>query len=139
MSDKKCITGVCYCGLGPLCPEQGSTFKVWIELEEETPDGDYRSIPIDGFASSAVFDTEAEAQEFAGKLNELAEKALEVGAIPAMLAAREMLEALHGVDVLYAEMGKALPLIANTRGFDIVQAAVLAARAAIAKAEGRGL
>ncbi len=49
---------------------------------------------------------------------------------------REMLEALYGVDTLYAEMGKALPLIANTPAFDIVQDAVNKARAAIAKAEG---
>ena len=52
-------------------------------------------------------------------------------------AAPELLEAARGVDVLYAELQAALPAIANTPAFDIVQEAVRRARAAIAKAEGR--
>ena len=52
-------------------------------------------------------------------------------------AAPDLLEAAHGVDVLYAELQAALPKIANTRAMDIVQDAVRKARAAIAKAEGR--
>lgn len=47
----------------------------------------------------------------------------------------ELLAALEGVDVLYAELSAALPAIANTPAFDRVQAAVKNARAAIAKAK----
>jgi hypothetical protein len=45
-----------------------------------------------------------------------------------------LLEACHGVDILYAEMQAALPLIAGTKGFDLVTDAVRKARVAIAKA-----
>ncbi len=52
-------------------------------------------------------------------------------------AAPDLLAALEGVDVLYTELSAALPLIANTPAFDRVQAAVKAARAAIARATGK--
>lgn len=51
-----------------------------------------------------------------------------------MTAAPDLLEAAHGVDVLYTELGKALPGIVNTDAYDRVQQAVKQARAAIAKA-----
>lgn len=51
-------------------------------------------------------------------------------------AAPDLLEACHGVDVLYSELGKAMPGIVNTPAYDAVQEAVRKARDAIAKALG---
>lgn len=52
-------------------------------------------------------------------------------------ATPDLLEACRGVETVYAELQAALPAIANTAAFDLVAGAVKAARAAIAKAEGR--
>lgn len=56
----------------------------------------------------------------------------EVQALRAEVA--RLREALLGVDVVYAELQSALPAIANTPSFDLVQAAVKNARAALAAA-----
>lgn len=53
-------------------------------------------------------------------------------------AAPELLEACEGVETLYAELGKALPALAGTPSYDVVQGAVRKARAAISKATGEG-
>lgn len=47
----------------------------------------------------------------------------------------DLLEAAHGVDVLYAEMHSAMPRLVGKPGYDIVVAAVQQARAAIAAAK----
>ena len=49
-------------------------------------------------------------------------------------AAPELLEACHGVDVLYSEMQAALPSVVGTKSFDLITDAVRKARAAIKKA-----
>lgn len=52
-------------------------------------------------------------------------------------AAPDLLEACRGVDVLYAELHKALGGLVGDPSYDIVIEAVRKARTAIAKAEGR--
>lgn len=49
-------------------------------------------------------------------------------------AAPELLDALYGIETLYAEMSSALPSMVNKPGIDLVTEAVTKARAAIAKA-----
>lgn len=51
-------------------------------------------------------------------------------------AAPDLLEAAEGIEVVYAELGSALPGIVNTPSFDLVVAAVKRAREAVKKAKG---
>jgi hypothetical protein len=52
-------------------------------------------------------------------------------------AAPDLLEACRGIETVYAELSAALPDTVANGAFDSVTAAVKAARAAVAKAEGR--
>jgi hypothetical protein len=49
----------------------------------------------------------------------------------------DLLAALKGMEMVYAELGPRLPEMVNTPSFDIVMRCVKAMRDAIAKAEGR--